>query len=152
MDPVTMLLNLIAGAPTLFGDIQKIPGMISEAGSNDDLVTKLKTLGPQTFGILTDLGGVALPQVKPALSAAAAAMTIFDSNSTKKWLQSSLNMYVKPSPLLVVDGIIGPKTNAAMAIAQDMLAKQFGIPITTDSWAGMISRGLLQAAVAQLKG
>lgn len=151
MDPATIILNLITGAPTLLGDIPKIQAMIGEAWSNDDLTTKLKTLGPATFGILTDLGATVLPQVAPALHAAAAAMTIFDTGDSKKWLQNALNLYVKPTPLLVVDGIIGKKTIAAMTLAQPKLAAQFGITVKADGWAGMIAQGLLQTAVALLQ-
>lgn len=150
MDPATIILNLIANAPTLINDITKIQGAVQEATSNDDLITKLRSIGSSTFSVLTDIGATILPQVAPALHAAAAAMTIFDTGDTKKWLQNALNLYVVPTPLLVVDGIIGKKTMAAMATAQTKLAAQFGITVKADGWAGMISQGLLQAAVALL--
>lgn len=149
MDPllITSLLGLI---PTIIGDIPKIQGFIAEAVSNDSLVTKLHKLSPMTIDFLNGAGSAMFPQVAPALHVAAAAMTLFDTSDNKVWLQNALNLYVKPTPLLVVDGIIGKKTLAAVATAQNMLAEQFHIPVKTDSWIGMISQGLLQSAVAKL--
>jgi hypothetical protein len=151
MDP-QLIAALIGMAPTLLADIPKIPGLIAEAVSNDDLATKIGKLAPTTIELLTGAGAQLFPTVAPALHAAAAAMTIFDSLDQRKWLQNALNMYAKPTPLLVVDGIIGPKTRATMALAQNKLSDQFHIPLKIDSWAGMIAQGLLQTAVAKLGG
>jgi hypothetical protein len=149
MDPLS-IISLLGLIPTLLADIPKIQLFIAEAVSNDSLAVKLAKLSPITVDFLNGAGSQLFPQVAPALHAAAAAMTIFDSADNKKWLQNALNLYVKPTPPLVVDGIIGKKTLAAMATAQDMLSEQFHVPLKTDSWAGMVSQGLLQSAVAQL--
>lgn len=149
MDPLS-IVALLGFIPTLLSDIPKIQAFIAEAVSNDSLAVKISKLSPLTVDFLNGAGSQLFPQVAPALHAAAAAMTIFDTGDNKKWLQNALNLYVKPTPLLVVDGIIGKKTLAAMATAQNMLSDQFHVPLKTDSWAGMISQGLLQSAVAQL--
>lgn len=149
MDPLS-IISLLGLVPTIIGDIPKIQAFIAEAVSNDSLAVKLSKLAPSTVEFLNGAGSQLFPQVAPALHIAAAAMTIFDTSDNKVWLQNSLNLYVKPTPLLVVDGIIGKKTLAAMATAQNMLSEQFHVPLKTDSWAGMISQGLLQSAVAQL--
>jgi peptidoglycan hydrolase-like protein with peptidoglycan-binding domain len=73
----------------------------------------------------------------------AAASATFDPNVTK-WLQLALNKLLTPSPKLVVDGVYGPQTRDAVEAAQKKLG------ITVDGWAGEVTQGAIQAALAKL--
>lgn len=80
-------------------------------------------------GTLADIGSQLFPNLNPTLHAAAAALVVAHPNNTA-WAQTSLNLLastgyfslVKP---LVVDGIWGPKTMAAVEAVQAKL----GLPV-----------------------
>ena len=116
-----------------------IKGIIDEASSNDTIVTKIKALSAPFASVLANVGAQFFPKAAPALQVAAAAMASFDTNVTK-WVQGALNVYLVPSPNLVVDGVYGPKTKAAVELLQAKLG------LTVDGWAGQVT----QAAIAQL--
>ena len=116
-----------------------IKSIIDEASSNDTIVTKIKALSAPFASVLANVGAQFFPKAAPALQVAAAAMASFDTNVTK-WVQGALNVYLSPSPNLVVDGVYGPKTKAAVELLQAKLG------LTVDGWAGQVT----QAAIAQL--
>ncbi len=132
-----------AGYAIQYGPLLK--DAIDEAASNDDLVTKARKIAGPFFPILEQIGGLWFPQAKPALRAAAAIMTSFDPNVTK-WLQTSLNTLVVPSPNLTVDGLNGPKTQAAVKAFQT----QAGMA-DVDGWAGTLTRMAIDGALAALQ-
>jgi len=64
--------------------------------------------------------------------------------SPAKWLQEGLNIAVQPSPNLVVDGIIGPKTQAAVQAFE----REVGIP--TDGIPGLLVQLFLTQVLSKL--
>jgi hypothetical protein len=80
---------------------------------------------------LAQLGAEAFPKLAPELQAAAAALTAVHPNLTS-WAQSGLNIikstgYINFGADLKVDGIIGPKTKAAITV----LEQKAGLPVTS---------------------
>ena len=82
---------------------------------------------------LTSIGSVLFPSLSPTLHAAAAALLAAESQKISGgvattaavgWVQAALNLVEKAG--LVVDGIYGPKTQAAILAFQ----KSLGIPAT----------------------
>lgn len=83
-----------------------------------------------------------LPQGNPVASSVVGAVIAYD-HDTVKWLQGSLNNILKLNPPLQVDGIMGPKTRAAIMKAED----HFGLPSN-----GALGRGLILAVEAAVRG
>lgn len=135
MDWLSLIPAIVSAAST-------IKTIIDVANSNADIVTKIKETVPQLAQMLEQYGGQFFPNVKPELKIAAAAMTAFDPNVTK-WLQGSLNALVEPSPNLVVDGLYGPKTRAAVEALQAKLG------LAVDGWAGQLTQVAISAALAK---
>lgn len=117
-----------------------VKSIIDEASSNDSIVTKIKTTAPEIVPILENAGNELFPNVAPELHIAAGAMATFDPNMTK-WLQGVLNKFLVPSPNLLVDGIYGKLTIAAVKQAQTKLG------IKVDGWAGQITQAALQSVL-----
>lgn len=132
-------MNWLSLIPMLMSGASAINSIVTIAQGNSDIVTKIREVLPHLAEPLESLGGLLFPAVKPELRIAAVAMTQYDLD-LNKWLQAGLNAFVTPSPNLVVDGIYGPKTGAAVASLQ----KQLGM--TVDGWAG----NLVQSALMQL--
>lgn len=130
------LLPLIVQAATTIKDI------IDIANSNADVVSKVRDAFPKLAQVLEEYGAQFFPKVKPELHAAAAVMAAFDPSVTK-WLQGALNSLLDPSPGLVVDGLYGPKTRAAV----EQLQAKFGL--TVDGWAGQLTQAAISAALAK---
>lgn len=79
---------------------------------------------------LAALGAAAFPKLAPELQAAAAALAVAHPNNTS-WIQSGLNVlkstgYISFGADLAVDGIVGPKTIAAITA----LEQKAGLPVT----------------------
>lgn len=139
MDPF-LLANIIGLVAT---EGPKVMQIWSEATSNDSFTTKAKVIAPNLFPLLEQVGAATFPAAAPALHAIGGLITALPQATGGAWLQTALNVYLGTaltSPL-VVDGIIGKKTIAAVALAQAKLG------IKQDGIAGMITRGLLDAAV-----
>lgn len=132
-------MDWLALIPTLMSAASAVNTIITIAQGNSDVVTKVRETLPHLAGPLEAIGGLLFPAVKPELRIAAVAMTQYDTD-LNKWVQAGLNAFVTPSPNLVVDGIYGPKTKAAV----EALQKQLGM--TVDGWAG----NLVQLALMQL--
>lgn len=120
-----------------------VKAIIDEAASNDDIVTKLESLAPGLGTLIQSAGAELFPQASATLQTVGGVIAAFDPNTTK-WLQGSLNTFLSLSPPLVVDGLYGPKTMAAVQAAQTKLK------ITVDGIAGTITQGALQAALSNL--
>lgn len=136
MDPLSLMQLAFQFGTT-------IKAIIDAATSNDDIVTKITNVSKPLATVLEGIGGQMFPQAKPQLKVAAAAMAAFDPNVTK-WLQGSLNVLVSPSPNLVVDGIYGPKTKAAVTQLQTDLG------LAVDGWAGQVTQAAITAALTRL--
>lgn len=135
-------LSIISLVTELIGPVETI---VTEAQTNDDIITKIQKLSPTLAGVLTGIGGELFPSAKPTLQLIGGLVASF-SPSTVKWIQGSLNTLLGSalSPQLVVDGSYGPKTIAAV----EQLQTQYGIAI--DGIAGQVTQGLIQALVNKL--
>lgn len=120
--------------------------IFNEAVSNDDFVTKLEKIAPGVAPLVTSIGAQFFPNATPALQTVAGVVAGF-SPSTAKWLQTSLNLLVKPalSPPLVVDGIVGPKTIAAVKLLQAQLGLK-----QVDGIAGKLTQAAIDFALSNL--
>jgi len=132
-------MNWLALIPMLMSSASAINSIVTIAQNNDDIVSKIRETLPHLAEPLETLGGLLFPGVKPALHIAAVAMTQYDTD-LNKWIQGGLNAFVTPSPNLVVDGVYGPKTAAAVKAFQAQLG------LTVDGWAG----NLVQTALMGL--
>ncbi len=133
---VLSIIQLAAGlAPT-------VKSILDAATGNDSIVAKIKEISTPLAGILETVGESLFPKAAPALRVAAGAMAAFDPDVTK-WLQGSLNALIVPSPNLVVDGLYGPKTRAAV----EQLQAANGLRV--DGWAGSITQAAIAAALAK---
>lgn len=132
---VLAIIQLAAGlAPT-------VKSILDSATGNESIVTKIKEVSAPLAGLLETVGGTLFPKAAPALRIAAGAIASFDPDVTK-WLQGSLNSLLDPSPNLVVDGLYGPKTRAAV----ELLQAKYGLRI--DGWAGSLTQAAIASALA----
>ena len=101
--------------------IQLIP-TISSAVETGVSVNSIGSLiqNPTVLNIFQSLGTQLFPKAAPAIALAGSLIASYSPNYVK-WLQGSLNAYLKPSIPLVVDGSYGPKTIAAVESAQTKL-------------------------------
>lgn len=128
--------------PLIISAVGTVKSIIDIANSNQDIVSKITAEVPHIVTILNDYATKLFPKVAPELRVAAAATSAFDPNVTK-WLQGSLNALVSPSPNLVVDGLYGPKTRAAVEALQTKLG------LTVDGWAGQITQTAISNLLAK---
>lgn len=124
-----------------FGPI--IKGIIDEATTNDDILTKLEAEAAPVGNLIASLGAELFPQASPTLQKVGGVIAAFDPNTTK-WLQGALNTLVSPSPNLTVDGLYGPKTKAAVIAVQTKLG------LTSDGIAGQITQAAIQTALTKI--
>lgn len=135
-------MDWLALIPTLLSAAGTIREIVAIAGSNASIVEKVVSSLPVLAPALEKYGADFFPNVKPALRIAAAAMTAYDSNTTK-WIQGALNAMLELDPPLKVDGSYGPKTKAAVELAQAKLG------LKVDGWAGQLTNNALQAFLAR---
>lgn len=135
-------MNWLNVIPLLVSAAGAIKSIIDVANGNEDIITKIQKTFPGLAGIIEEIGGALFPSVKPQLRIAAGAMAAFDPDVTK-WLQGSLNVLISPSPNLVVDGIYGPLTRAAVVQVQEQLG------LTVDGWAGVLTQAAISHALSQ---
>jgi peptidoglycan hydrolase-like protein with peptidoglycan-binding domain len=126
----------------LMGSVPYLKSAWDEAVSNDDFVTKITKEAPIVAQALGGIGVALFPGVAPALQLVAGMVGAFDPDVTK-WLQGSLNVLVTPSPALTVDGIYGPKTQAAVK------AFQTSEGLSVDGIAGQITQAAISAVLAK---
>jgi murein L,D-transpeptidase YcbB/YkuD len=120
-----------------------IKGILDAAMSNSGIVAAIEAEAKPIAGLLEQIGASLFPKAAPELHVVAGAVAAFDPNTTK-WLQGELNALLSPSPDLVIDGIYGPKTTAAVEAFQ----QANGLKI--DGVAGEITKAALDAALAHL--
>lgn len=135
MDPLTIMQLAIQYGPL-------IKDAIDSAWSNDDLATKVKKIAGPLAPIIEQIGAKLFPKAAKELHIVGGVVAAFDPNVTK-WLQGAMNSVNTPSPNLVVDGIYGARTRAAV----EQLQKQLGLVV--DGLAGTITRAALDALLAK---
>lgn len=133
MDPLTIIQLVMKWGPL-------VKSIVDEATSNDDIVAKIKQLASPIAGLLEQVGSQMFPKAASTLHIVGGIVAGFDPNVTK-WLQSALNVLVSPSPNLVVDGIYGPLTKAAVEQVQAKLG------LTVDGLAGQVTQAAIAAAL-----
>lgn len=134
MDVIAIIRLAVGLAPT-------VKSILDAATGNESIVAKIKDISAPLAGILETAGETLFPKAAPALRIAAGAMAAFDPDVTK-WLQGSLNSLLDPSPNLIVDGLYGPKTRAAV----EQLQTKFGLRV--DGWAGSLTQAAIASALA----
>ncbi len=109
------------------------------ATTNGDFVTKLEQELPQVASLANTIAKAFFPNAAPAVAQiAVTALTV--NKKLVAYAQQACNLVLSPTPPLVVDGIYGPKTAAAVKQLQGQLG------LTADGIFGKLS----QAAVAKL--
>lgn len=131
-------MDWLALIPTILSAAGTVREIVAIATSNHSIVEKVTESLPTLAAALEKYGGDFFPNVRPELRIAAAAMTAYDSNTTK-WVQGSLNAFLELDPPLWVDGSYGPKTKAAVELAQAKLG------LRVDGWAGQLTNNAIQA-------
>lgn len=128
--------------------------LLSLAISLAPAIQKLVNTGVSFKNVMTAIAGTPLvqemeaigakmfPDLSPALHAVAAVVVHYSPDYTM-WVQGSLNDLLALSPPLVVDGIYGPKTKAAVK------AFQAAEGLNPDSFAGDITSAAIQAALVR---
>lgn len=116
------ILSIVAA---VVGEIPAIVKAWDTAPSNSLAKVGAVIVNTPVVSQLTDIGSQLFPKLSPELHAAAAALVIAHPNNTS-WVQSALNVlastgYITLSPPLVVDGLYGPKTKAAVEAVQTKL-------------------------------
>lgn len=135
MDWLRLLPLVIQAAST-------IKSIIDVANTNVEIVNNVKQTVPSLMEMFENYATQFFPKVRPELRVAAAAMAAFDPNVTK-WLQSSLNLVLDPSPNLVVDGLYGPRTRTAVEAVQTKLG------LIVDGWSGTLTQAALASVLAK---
>jgi len=138
-------MDWIALIPLIVQSIGTIKAIIDVASDNEGIVTNIRQSVPGLASLLENVGGTLFPKVKAQLRIAAGAMAAFDPNITK-WVQGSLNALLADETgyvPLVVDGLYGPKTRAAVEQLQAKLG------LTVDGWAGNLTQTAIGAALSK---
>lgn len=132
-------MNWILSIPSLFmnfGSIQSLfPLVLKYFSGNvttDDLLKELKNLPAAAIKALEYIGSQRFPALAPEFHAIAVLTQTFHSDRIM-WFQDAYNQLASPLIPLVVDGLPGPKTDAAILALQ----ARFGLPV--DGWLGEIT-------------
>lgn len=120
-----------------------VQALWTEAVSNDDFITKLEKLAPGVAPLIQSIGSELFPKASSTLQTVAGVVAAFDPNTTK-WLQGSINAILKPATPLVVDGIYGKATIAAVEQLQTKLG------LSADGIAGQITQAAIATALTKL--
>lgn len=136
-------MNLISIIPLILKYAGPVEEAIATAASNLDLVSKIKSLSAPLASLVEGIGSSLFPKAAPELHVAAGIIASFDGNFTK-WLQGSLNTYLSLNPPLVVDGIYGPKTVAAVEQFQTKIG------LRVDGFAGQITEAALRGLLTKV--
>jgi peptidoglycan hydrolase-like protein with peptidoglycan-binding domain len=137
-------MNWLSWIPLIVQGASAIKGIVDAANTNEGIVDGIGKALPSLAGLLETVGGTLFPKVKPQLRIAAAAMTAFDPNITK-WTQGAINSILVDEPgfvPLVVDGLYGAKTSAAVELVQTKLG------LTVDGWVGRITQSAIEKALS----
>jgi len=121
---------IIAIVTSVISDIPAIVKAWDSAPSNGLAKVGAVIANSPVVNDLANIGAQLFPKLSPTIHAAAAALVIAHPNNTS-WIQSALNVlassgYISLPAQLVVDGLYGPKTFAAVEAVQTKL----GLPVT----------------------
>lgn len=139
-----MLQIALSLLPLLWKYAQPIVSAWNSTSSNSTFNSYLSTLEKPVLDFVTSVGSQLFPKASPTLHALAGAIAAFNPDYIK-WVQGSLNAVMPflglPNPNLVVDGIAGKHTVAAVEAVQT----HFGVVV--DGLPGNITYGLIQEAL-----
>ncbi len=134
--------------PYILTAYDTISSLILSAKSNEDVITKIGSLSPKVADFVGWLGKTLFPGVDPQLQNAAAAISIFGKEFVKS-AQMTLNIVSPllgiPSPNLVVDGAVGPLTQAATKAVQEALKAKDWKDLVVDGFFGFKTRDAINS-------
>lgn len=140
MNWMTLLPLLIQAAPTIIS-------FWNTTTNNASFGTKLNTLAPEVGSFISSVGTQLFPKAAPAIQKIGGAIAGFNTDYVKL-LQGELNELSPsldlPNPNLVVDGVYGAHTIAAVEAVQ----AHYGIVI--DGVAGNVTNGWIAKGLALL--
>ena len=123
---------LVGILPLLVPLVQTVANAWGSATGNSLQKVASVISGSSIVNELASIGGALFPNLDPTLHAAAAALLAAESHTgAAAWIQAALNIAetagaVSFGPALVVDGLWGPKSTAALEALQTKL----GLPVT----------------------
>lgn len=140
-----MTFNLLTGIQLAIQWLPQIESIFQSSGTNETIVQRITDLSPTLANLLTGLGSELFPKAAPALAIVGGIIAGFSPDTTK-WLQTSLNTLLGSalSPPLVVDGLYGPLTKAAV------MQFQTANGLVVDGLAGTITQGIVDGLLAKL--
>lgn len=131
-----MNFNTILGLlPYILQGIDLARSINNQAHSGTKPIELVKNNLPQVFDLFDNVGKTLFPGL-PAESQIAAAAVVLDPETTKR-IQSAINAKGW-TPALVVDGIYGQMTKAAVSAFQ-----KANPPLVVDGWAGPATQAVL---------
>jgi peptidoglycan hydrolase-like protein with peptidoglycan-binding domain len=140
---MSWLSNIISSPKSILqlGGLSALTNIVTSIGggilNNGIIKSAIPIVGADIIKILEGVAEKQFPTVAPAIRAVVAAATVFNPNLTM-WLQGFLNDQIKPSTPLVIDGIYGPATTAAVKEFQ----REHGLD--PDGWFGTITREFVE--------
>lgn len=147
------LVSVLKLLPTIIGAISSVRSIIDAAKSNEDIVNKIAALSPAVSELIGKYGAMFFPGVATQLQSTAAAISIFGQEFVKQ-AQSTLNIISPilglPAPNLVVDGLSGPRTQAATKAVQEKLKTMNWKDLVADGFFGFKTRDAIAAFIAGL--
>lgn len=131
---------LIGLLPYVLQGIDLARQINNEKTSGTKVIDIVRNDLPAVFDLFSHVGQTLFPSL-PQQSQVAAAAVVLDTETTKK-IQGQLNT-LGASPALVVDGIYGNATKAAVSAFQ-----KANPPLVVDGWAGAATQKVLDAKAA----
>lgn len=140
-----MSFTLLTGIQLAIQWLPQIESIFQSSGTNETIVQRITDLSPTLANLLTGLGSELFPKAAPTLAIVGGIVAGFSPNTTM-WLQTSLNQLLGSAlnPPLVVDGLYGPKTQAAV------MQFQTANGLVVDGLAGTITQGIVDGLLAKL--
>lgn len=141
---ITLSTGLLA---TLLQGVSYVEQLWNITNSNDDFITQIKKDAPILAQGLELIGTTMFPGVAPEIAIIGAVVAAFSPNYVRS-IQGLLNVVLPTigwaQDLLVVDGLYGPKTTAAVHFVE----QHFGLD--PDGIAGNVVNTLLNAVLSSL--
>lgn len=142
-----MSFNFATILSSITGVAPAMKSLVQQAFSAGNLVTMAQgVLSGNVVAALESTAETLFPKVAPEIRLAAALVTTYDHDHVK-WLQGALNS-INGDKALVVDGIYGQATVAAVTKFQEDTAAEFGLSV--DGFAYKITNGAINAVLQRL--